>query len=253
MIKSLYHRILPERKRNNLRIFAQRLFYPFYLGNKFYCNCCGKNFRKFLPKGNIKRMNAKCPYCLSLERVRVLDLYLVNEMNIYNRQGIKVLHIAPEEILFKKLSVLDIEYIDGDINPAYARNVIDITNIGFADNYFDLIICSHVLGHVPDEARAINELRRVLKEDGTALVMTVINPDRAQTFEDVNILLPEDKLKYYGEPDLRRIHGLDFGERLARQGFKVERIDYRLQLPKEVQVKNSLGNGDREVIFKCKK
>ncbi len=253
MIKSLYQMILSERKRNNVRLFAQKLVYPFYIGNKFYCNCCGKSFRKFLSKGNIKRLNAKCPYCLSLERVRLLDLYLAKELNIYNRRQIKLLHFAPEDILFKKLSVLDIEYIDADINPAYARHIIDITNIDFKDNYFDLIICSHVLRHVPDETKAIKELFRVLNGNGIALIMTLIDFNREKTFEDAKITLPEDRLKYYGEKDLCRIHGTDFSDRLTKQGFIVERIDYREKLPKGIVLKNSLGNGERELIYKCKK
>ncbi|HMP24891.1 MAG TPA: class I SAM-dependent methyltransferase [Saprospiraceae bacterium] len=253
MIKKVYKRILPEKTRILIKVFLQKLVYPFYLGNKYYCNCCNKSFRKFLSKGNIRRQNAKCPYCSSLERTRLLDLYLDKTLKIYEKNGIKILHFAPEDCLFKKLSSLDIEYIDGDINPNYARNIIDITNIGFTDNYFDLIICSHVLGHVPDEEKAIKEMYRVLKYNGLAIVLTLINPNLKNTFEDCNIKQPADKLKYYGEPDLCRLHGLDFGNRLMKQGFSVKQIDYREQLPSAVVVKNSLGNGERELIYECKK
>jgi SAM-dependent methyltransferase len=253
MLKKFYKELFSEAQRKKARILFQKMVHAFYLGDRFHCNCCGKNFRTFLPKGHIPRPNAKCPYCLSLERVRLLDLYLTREVGLYGRKGWKVLHFAPEEILFEKLSQLPIEYVDADINPANARNIIDITYIDFPNDYFDLVICSHVLGHVPDEAKAIEELYRVLKQNGTALVMTLLNPNPVATLEDPNIRSAEDRQKQYGEPDLYRLHGTDFSDRLRKSGFHVERIDYRQQVfPIELR-KNSLGNGDREIIFKCTK
>jgi len=71
-------------------------------------------------------------------------------------------------------NIKNIVYIDADINKALARNVIDITNIPYPENYFDYIICSHVLGHVPNEQLAIEELHRVLKHDGKALILTLL-------------------------------------------------------------------------------
>jgi SAM-dependent methyltransferase len=253
MIKNIYKKLVTEKKRNNVRRFILKLAYPFFLGDTYYCNCCEKSFRKFYSKGYIRRPNAQCPYCGSLERVRLLDLYLTHELNLYNTSNIRVLHFAPENVLFKKLSSLDIEYVDADINPANARFIVDITNIGYQNDYFDLIICSHVLGHVRDEPGAIQELHRVLKRNGTALIMTLLNQNRETTFEDPEITLPEDRLKYYGEPDLCRLHGLDFQDRLARQGFVVELIDYREKLPAVTLDRNCLGDGDREMIFKCRK
>ncbi len=253
-MKKIYKSLLSEKKRNKIRNFTQRLIFPIFLGNKLYCNCCGKSFRKFLPKGNIKRLNAKCPYCFSLERMRVLDLYLENELNIYQKQNIKILHFAPEETLFVKLSsIKNIEYIDGDINPAYARYIVDITKINFPDNYFDYILCSHVLGHIPDEAKAIKEIYRVLKKNGLAILMTLIDLESKNTFEDKKIISSKDKLKYYGEFDLCRLHGLDFMDRIKKHNFKVEVIDYRKSFSEEIQSKFSLGDGKREIIYKCEK
>lgn len=253
-LKKVYKTILSERKRNAIRNFLQQSTYPLYLGNSYYCNCCGKSFRKFLPMGNTKRANAKCPYCLSLERTRVLDLYLANELDLYNKQGQRLLHFAPEACLSKKIeSIAGVDYVDGDINPANARNIIDITDIRYPENYFDLIICAHVLGHVPDEHKAIKEMYRVLKADGIALIMTLIDSKSAQTFEDQSIVSYSDRLKHYSESDLCRLHGLDFSDRLANQRFEVEVIDYRLSFTEEKQKHSSLGNGEREVIFKCTK
>jgi len=250
MIKKIYKQLVPEKVRNEIRFGLQKLVSPIYYGNQNTCNCCNKSFRKFLPKGNIKRDNAKCPNCGSLERTRLLHLYLKNETDIFNKP-LKVLHFAPERCIFNILKELDIEYIDGDIDPANARNSIDITNIQYPDAYFNLIICSHVLGHVQDEAKAIRELKRVLKNDGIALIMTLINVDAQETFEDKTIVSAKERLRQYGESNLLRLHGLDFADRLRMHGFIVECIDYTKQLSQEICIRNSLGDGRRELIFKC--
>ena len=252
MIKKFYKQLLPEKKRNNIRQGLLHFVSPVYYGNKYTCNCCNKSFRKFLPKGNVPRENARCPNCGSLERTRVLHFYLKNETAIFNQQ-LKVLHFAPEACLFRILSKLDIEYIDGDINPANATYVIDITNIHYPENHFDLIICSHVLGHVPDEAKAISELKRVLKPGCNALIITLIDPDALKTFEDKTIVSEKERLMSYGEPDLCRLHGRDFAERLQNQGFEVACIDYTQKLPQELVERHRLGDARRELIFKCTK
>lgn len=252
MIKQLYKQLVPEKTRIDLVLLINKLRAPLYFGTRYHCNCCNKNFRKFLPKGNIKRANAQCPYCGSLERTRLLHLYLLNETKLFN-SSLKVLHIAPERCLYTIFKKLNSEYIDGDINPAYATHVIDLTKITYTDNYFDLIICSHVLGHIPDEAKAISELRRVLKPEGEALIMTLINLDSNTTFEDKNITTASERLLNYGEADLCRLHGLDFEERLRTQGFTVTCIDYIKKLPREICIKNSLGDNRRGLIYKCTK
>jgi SAM-dependent methyltransferase len=253
MIKKIYKKLLPEKIRIKIRLFSQKIISPLYSGNKYYCNCCDRSFKKFLAHGNKIRPNAKCPYCQSLERVRLLDYYLMNEVKFYQYQGINVLHFAPEACLFKKFSKLNINYFDCDANPANARTVIDITNIGFGTDYFDIIICSHVLGHVPDEKKAISEMYRVLKPGGIALVMTLINPNSQSTLEDPSIQHPDDRLRFYGESDLCRLHGLDFEKRLSIHGFDVNVIDYRENFSKEQLIRFSLGNGERELIFRCEK
>ncbi len=252
MIKSLYKRLLSENKRIHIIQSFNKAKSFIYFGSKYNCNCCNRSFRKFLSKGNIKRPNAQCPHCGSLERTRLLHLYLVNETQIFNRH-LKVLHIAPEACLFSLLKKADLDYIDGDINPALARNVVDITDIEYPDDSFDLIICSHVLGHIPDEAQAIKELYRVLKVDGKALIMSLINLSASKTIEDKSVKTPEERMFTYGEPDLCRLHGLDLSERLEQHGFVVNRIDYRKKQAPKIIEKNRLGDGTRELIFECRK
>ena len=245
--------MLSEKKRIDIRLFLEKKTAFFFKGNNFECNCCGKTFRKMKSKGNVLRKNAKCPYCSSLERTRLLLFYLENETDIFTKKPCKVLHFAPEWCLIPKFNQsTSIEYVDADINSNFASHIINIESIPYSDNYFDYIICSHVLGHVLDEQKAIEELCRVLKPDGKALIMTVIDKNKEKTFEDSSIVTPEDKLKHYSESDLVRLHGLDFAQRLSHS-FKVEEVDYRKHFDKAFQKRFSLGDGNREIIFCCTK
>lgn len=252
MIKTFVKSIIPEKFRFKTRLFVNRQKSVVYFGNKFYCICCDKSFRKFLPHGNITRENARCPYCGSLERTRLLQLYLESETDIFEANK-RVLHFAPEQMLEKRFSRINPEYISADINPALADVIVDITQIQYPDNYFDYVICSHVLGHVPNETKAVDEIKRVLKFGGRALILTLISNDHEDTFEDNSIVSSEDRLKKYSEFDLVRLHGKDFKKRLTREGFIIHTIDYRLKFTKEEREKYSLGNGERELIFDCLK
>lgn len=250
MIKQIYKHIIPERFRNEFIYFKYRVISVFYSGSKFYCNCCGKSFRKFLPHGIVVRKNAACPYCKSLERTRVLLFYLQNETDIFNNDK-SILHIAPEKQLEKLLRKSSGNYISGDINPALAQEVVDITNIQYSTNTFDYIICSHVLGHVPDEQKAVREIYRVLKPGGLAIIMTVLGKNLAETYENNDIESSVDRIKHFGEPDLIRLHGRDFIERIKRPEVEVQEINYLQKFSKEEQERYSLGNNQRELIFQC--
>lgn len=253
-LKKLYKSVLNERQRNDVYFFLFRFRALMYRGNAVECNCCGGAFSKFLPYGNEVRENAVCPRCNALERNRVLWKYLTEEYQIQNQPFLKVLHFAPEKTLEKEMKKLDnLEYIGADLNPQLADYQIDITRIPYANEHFDLIICSHVLGHVPDEPKAIQEMKRVLDDSGLAIVMTVIDQHRPNTYENPNVKTPEEKLKLYGESDLVRLHGLDFQERLQAQGFEVEALDFRLNFSDNDQAKFGLGSGEREILFLCRK
>ena len=251
MIRKIYQKIFSEKQRMYFHIVLRKFSALFLIGNNYYCPCCNKSFSKFLGKGNTIefRKNAVCPNCGSLERTRLLYLYLMNETDIFNKD-FNILHIAPEYILKKKL-IHNPNYIDADINPLLASKQIDITEIQFPDNKFDFIICSHVLGHIPNESKAISELYRVLKPLGSLLLLSLINEKNNRTIEDTErIITEEDRLKFYGEKDLMRLYGADFTEKISRPGVIVERIDYRRNFSKYEGVHMSLGDGRREIIFK---
>jgi SAM-dependent methyltransferase len=188
-----------------------------------------------------------------LERIRNLLFYIERETCILTAKG-RLLHFAPEWCLlpvFKKAKNLD--YITADINPNFADYQVDIMDIPFPGESFDYIICFHVLGHVPDEQKAIEEMHRVLKRDGVALISTIIDPHNPLTFETDDADTPEKRLQYYSEPDLLRLHGSDFDRRLMQRGFQVEVIDYRIRMGEEIRKKYALGDGKRELIFRCTK
>lgn len=252
MIKRILKRFIGIKYRRQIRLTFNILRGYYYLGNNFYCVCCNHSFRKFLPFGNIKRNNAKCPSCESLERTRLLQYYLKNETEIYSGSK-KILHFAPEYMLSKSLRASTDEYISVDIEKDLADRVEDIQKLSFEEHTFDYLICSCVLGHVPDEPKAIDEIYRVLKVGGKAFVLTVIDLNNPITYEDENIVSEKDKLKFYGEKDLLRLHGRDFNERLMRPRGNVKEIDYAVTFSLNDRNRFSLGNNERELIFEIEK
>ena len=254
MIKRIYKKIVPEKRRLKNRILLHKLTSIFYRGNHFECNCCGKSFKKFKPKGNsYLRPNAICPFCDSLERERLLLFYLQQETDIFTARK-SLLHFAPEEQMkkiFKRTP--NLLYTNVDLNPSFADEQADITDLQYQDESFDYIICAHVLGHVPDESKAIRELFRVLKDDGMAFILTLIDWNNPHTFESENIQTSEERLQHYTESDLARLHGADFATRIEKEGFHVDTIDYRTHFDEKACKRYSLGDGNREIIFRCTK
>ena len=203
-------------------------------GTNVQCVCCEKSFITFLPGGVMhKRPNASCPNCGSLERHRLVWHYITHQTNLL-KGGIKLLHIAPEKLFFQIFSTLsDVEYIPGakfgegyeDEYPAGTLN-IDLTKIDIPDNTFDAILCSHVLEHIPEDAKAMKELHRVLKPGGWAILQVPLDPQRDKTFEDFSITDPGEREKAFGQYDHVRVYGNDYGDRLTKAGFDVQRIPY---------------------------
>lgn len=253
-ISKFYKKYISEKRRIKNILLLNRIKSIFYSGTNYNCNCCNKSFGKFKPKGTLViRKNAECPYCGALERTRLLLFYLQKETEIFSK-NIKLLHFAPEDCLYKIFKkTANVEYLNVDINPNLADIQMDITNIKYKESEIDYIICSHVLGHVSDEVKAIKEMFRVLSPQGSAFVLTLIDTNNHKTFESDDADTPEKRLQYYSESDLVRLHGTDFNKRLEAGGFNVEVIDYRVILGDDICKKYCLGDGKRELIFKCTK
>jgi SAM-dependent methyltransferase len=202
----------------------------------------------FKPKGQFApRANAECPGCGSLERTRLLFYYLNNETEVFRKQ-LHVLHFAPERPLKRVFSGQNMNYIDADLNPNLASTVVDITDMQFQDDSFDMIICSHVLGHVPDEPKALREMHRVLKPGGQAVVITWQGENKRTILRES----PETEVQrdaFRNDGTLERLHGSDFGKTLSDAGFDVVRLDYRNSFSDEEIERYALGNGKREILW----
>lgn len=130
-----------------------------------------------------------------------------------------MLHIAPEQSLSSRfLDVSGLEYISIDLSDLSAMSKMDITTLEFLENTFDIIYCSHVLEHVPDDHRAIEEIWRILKENGFAVIMVPITADH--TYEDLSVTDPLERERLFGQHDHLRRYGPDFIQRLENAGFK---------------------------------
>jgi len=198
----------------------------FYPGNNVECPVCGSHYRKFLPYGRFRmRDNALCPHCLSLERHRLMWLYLKNKTEFFQKPA-KVLHIAPEYCFIKRFQKLkNIDYYSADLESPLARVRLDVQNIPFDNDSFDVIFCNHTLEHVKDDIKALNELYRVMKPGGWGIIISPINVSRDKTYEDASITSPAEREKHFGQSDHLREYGLDYPERLKTGGFKVEIVD----------------------------
>jgi SAM-dependent methyltransferase len=192
----------------------------FYRGDAVECPICGGRFRKFMSYGyNRVRPNVLCPKCLSLERHRLLWLFLKNKTDFF-KENLKVLHIAPEQCFHKKFKKLkNLNYITADLESPLADIKLDIQNMPLADNEFDVVICNHVLEHVPDDYKAMHEIFRVLKKGGFAVMQVPTNYGMEKTYEDASITDPAEREKHFRQKDHYRLYGRDYLQRLATVGF----------------------------------
>ena len=230
-----------------------RPFLSLYLrGNKYEDPIDGRKFRKFLPYGYAKqRANVLSPSSLSLERHRLLWLYLTHETDFFHKK-ISVLHVAPEQAFYKKFKKQsNWKYITTDLHSPLAEVKADLCNLPFEENSFDLILCNHVLEHIPNDTKAMNELFRVMKKGGTGIFQVPQDRNRATTFEDDSITDPDQRTRIFGQYDHVRVYGMDYFEKLRNVGFQVLEVTYAQQLtPQQIERYRIEEN---EIIPVCKK
>ena len=214
-------------------------------GKKYTDPIDDSNYSKFLSYGyKTVRKNALCPGTLSLERHRLLWLYLDKETDFLN-SNLKVLHVAPEQVFYKKFKKLkNWEYFTFDLNSPIADIKGDLTSTNFKDESFDLIICNHVLEHIEDDKSALDEMYRILKYNGISILQVPINVKRENTFEDLSIKSKIQREKYFGQYDHVREYGLDFKDRVEQAGFKVEMINYSKKISQDLVIKYGLMKDD---------
>lgn len=217
---------IQQQKQNALK-FAQA-----HIGETYYCNICEKSSGAFMPDGlhypilselNVigggERKNCRCPHCFSKDRERLIWQFI---KPLIGQKNISILHFAPETSL--KIRFLDfpsIHYINADLNPKHADTVMDITAIPLENESIDLIICNHVLEHIPNDTLAMSELFRVLKAGGKAILQVPISEKLKKTIEDINEKNPQKRAERFGQEDHVRIYGPDYYEKLKNTGFVV--------------------------------
>ncbi len=210
--------------------YLAKPFIAFYLkGDTFTDPIDGNSFRKFLPYGYSKqRKNALSPSTLSLERHRLMWLFLKNETSFFtSNKKLKTLHIAPEQCFLKIFKTQkNLDYITSDLESPIADVKADICNLPFQDNSFDVIFCNHVLEHIPNDTKAMQELFRVLKKGGFGIFQIPQDISREKTFEDASITDKIERTKIFGQYDHVRVYGRDYFNKLRSVGFAVDEIDY---------------------------
>lgn len=243
-------------------------------GSRFTDPIDGKSFRMFLPYGyGNQRSNVLSPSTLSLERHRLLWLYLQNETDFFQSEldsdspvtqnkriklrkddetssALKVLHFAPEQEFYKRFKKQNnIEYTTTDLLSPLADVKADICNLPFEDNAYDIIFCNHVLEHIPDDTKAMQELFRVLKPGGMGIFQIPQDLSRANTFTDDTIVDQKERAKIFGQYDHVRVYGRDYFDKLRSIGFKVIEEDYTHKIAPELAEKYCLAKG--EIIPVC--
>jgi len=228
-----------------LSFIAQPLLVYFLKGNTYIDPIDGKGFRRFLPYGyGRQRENVLSPSTLSLERHRLLWLYLKSQTDFFIKPK-KLLHFAPEQAFYKRFKkIKHFEYVTTDLNSPIATVKADICNLPFESNSFDSILCNHVLEHILDDTKAIQELYRVMKPGGMGVFQIPQDLKRDITFEDHTITDPKERAKLFGQYDHVRVYGTDYFKKLESCGFRVDAIDYTSQLSTEEIDKYRLAKGE---------
>ena len=219
----------------------------FYRGDAVECPACKRRFGRFMPYMN----SFRCPHCDSLERHRGLWFYFEEHPDLFTGNK-RMLHYSPERVFYNKFSVMPtLFYVTTDWGLSKVRVFNDITSCAFRDDTFDLVLCNHVLEHVPDDTAAMRETLRILRPGGMAIFMIPIDARLEKTLEDPNVKSPEERRRLFGQEDHVRLYGLDFTKRLESAGFKVEVVNPADKVG-DAQIRR-YGLSKDDPIFVCRK
>ncbi|MGE0588147.1 MAG: class I SAM-dependent methyltransferase [Cyclobacteriaceae bacterium] len=232
---SLLIRFVPRKYLQRVSGLGLKAMGFFYMGNRVECPICNHHYRIFLPYGRINpRSNALCPHCQSLERHRLIWLYLREKTDFFSRQQ-DVLHIAPEACFMKRFEKQHKQqYITADLESPLAKVKMDIHEMPFQDNSFDMVLCNHVLEHVESDITAIKEIQRVLRPGGYAILQVpFFSPVPDVTLEDTSVTDPRERERLFGQDDHVRKFGKDYPQRIEAGGLFAEASDFAMSLGAE--------------------
>jgi predicted SAM-dependent methyltransferase len=216
-------KLIPTALKPLLKTFRREFYRAAYVrppqASPYFCPICEAGLRKFRP---ITWGDTACYLCTSSERLRLAWLFLKRSTNLFDGIPKAMLHVAPEWQFVNELAAaVGPGYLTADFLDAAAMVQMDITNIQYPDEFFDVIYCSHVLEHVSDDRLAMREFARVLKPTGFAVILVPITADT--TFEDPSVTDPKERLRVFGQEDHVRVYGPDFMERLKEAGLEVKK------------------------------
>ncbi|GAB4398208.1 MAG: class I SAM-dependent methyltransferase [Microscillaceae bacterium] len=247
-------RFLPRPLLQRISPLGLKVLGWFYRGKAVECPICQHTYARFLPygRGSSARANALCPHCLSLERHRLIWVYLQEKTDFFTVPQ-QVLHIAPEACFIPRFEKLPhLEYITADLVSPLAQVKMDIMQMPFPENRFSVVFCNHVLEHVADDRQAMREIYRVLRPGGWAILQVpFFRLDLEETYEDARLTSPAERFRAFGQEDHVRMYGRDYAQRLASAGFRVMEDDFALLLPENFRQKHGLPR--QEYIYLCKK
>jgi len=238
----------------------------YWFGFKYKCPFCNSHLRIFLQfglksdilkekqvVGGGYRQNVICPICGSMDRERLLYLYLLHKTDVFAKPK-KLLHVAPEARLSNILQVnVSGSYLTADISGIDVMINMDIIDIQFPDDSFDAIICSHVLEHIIDDRKAMSELYRTLKPGGWAILQVPISLSLENTYEDFSITTIRGREEAFGQGDHVRIYAEDYQDRLAKAGFKVSVFKWVTEPENFGGRRNVFGLNEKESVYFARK
>ena len=251
-IISLVTRFVPRHQLQKVAHFFLKILSIFYRGDRFEDPISGKKYRKMLPYGRLEpRPNALAPDSMSLERHRLIWLYLQRETNFF-KDDLRFLHMAPEYCflkLFKKQKNLN--YVTGDLLSPWAEHHFDAHEIPFEDNSFDVVMANHLLEHVEDDRKVMREFHRVMRSGGWGIFQVPIDYKAQDTQEDPTVTDPRERERLYWQSDHVRLYGLDYKNRLEEAGFEVKAIPYPVELGEDMAERYGLMKD--ELLYFCRK
>lgn len=236
--------------KNLYRLIPRGIRRLLFRGTDRYCPLCESSVRRFYPAGLDRRPDARCPVCGSLERHRLFRIVAERWTDLFDGTPKRVLHIAPEEAIERLIrSLANVEYLSADLEDRAAMVRMDITDILYPEASFDVLLCSHVLEHVPDDRKALREFHRVLAPGGWGIVQIPVTDP--VTFEDPSIVDPEERLRVFGQRDHVRRYGPDVRDRMEEAGFAVDVITTEDAASAEQARRMGLMAGDS--VYLCRK
>ncbi len=222
-LKSIVFWIVPRQIILRFEQQFRSLVTLFYKGKQTRCLLCEVHLRKFIDH----KTGKLCPNCGSLSRSRILWHFL-NQQIFSKKEPLRVLHFSAQKYLAKKIRALKhLQYTTTDYESDVCDQQYDITQIACADQSFDLIICYHVLEHIKEDQKALQELYRILKPGGMLLLQVPFHNQKTIE-EPFNEVFSEAKrTQLFGQKDHVRIYSkADFKQRIKAAGFQLEVLNY---------------------------